>query len=519
MKIHALQKNIVSGNQEFPIYIGFLTAQELLSVAEVPNFKDDTHNIDIASNVLAPPVQQWQRPLIKANKDRITATFNGTGEFMPNPVLLSERCVGNPPKIQVEQMKSAAGIATDIIEIDIPLPSSQKDFPLWIIDGQHRITGLGDSKCVQRDNPIPVVLLLNNGGQFYNGRNLAKIFAQVTTEATPLASLHKEWLTFAFHLDGYTKNSPSHKSMEAVATLCKQSLNSFTNKPNGFHDDIRFNDFLPTSPKYLGHQYDCKYLSKLISDNYYSESILTNELKPAELANQISMAFDELKKCVKLPQEKSVFFGTGDYCHKIMCDAFIVGVLSYLANRNSAPDSDEWEDLLLSLNFNTTDWNFSQYVKKGTRWVEKSKKLAIGVFKSIFEQGSLPAKVYDIWDYLSGDQLFIEIESKHINQNGKAIQKNSSTTRVERGAKKTIPMASRKYFKITKKSLSAMHFVIVDSKSSVADAIKFKPTGEYLKLPKVDLNKPSQDPLCLTIKFTLYGGNEEEINITLRDWK
>ena len=79
-------------------------------------------------------------------------------------------------------------------DLEIPIPGSGQSPPLWIIDGQHRITGLGDSKCKQRDNPIPVVFLLNDGGSSYNGRNLAKIFAQVTTEATPLAKLHKEWL-------------------------------------------------------------------------------------------------------------------------------------------------------------------------------------------------------------------------------------------------------------------------------------------------------------------------------------
>ena len=62
--------------------------------------------------------------------------------------------------------------------------------PLWIIDGQHRINGLGNENCTQNDNPIPVVFLINSGGTFYNGANLAKIFAQVTTAATPLGNLH-----------------------------------------------------------------------------------------------------------------------------------------------------------------------------------------------------------------------------------------------------------------------------------------------------------------------------------------
>ena len=38
MLIQALEQTINSGSKPYPIYIGFLKAQELLSVAEVPNF-------------------------------------------------------------------------------------------------------------------------------------------------------------------------------------------------------------------------------------------------------------------------------------------------------------------------------------------------------------------------------------------------------------------------------------------------------------------------------------------------
>ena len=168
--VQALHQIINSGTQPFPLYIGFLKAEELLQVAEVPNFKDSTPNFDIATNVLSPPVKQWQRPLIPDRRDKIINTFDGSGEFMPNPVLVAERCVGGPSGIKINTLKAIGGIPTPVKEIEIPIPGSDQSPPLWIIDGQHRITGLGDSKCKQRDNPIPVVLLLNDGGGFYNGK-------------------------------------------------------------------------------------------------------------------------------------------------------------------------------------------------------------------------------------------------------------------------------------------------------------------------------------------------------------
>lgn len=205
-------------------------------------------------------------------------------------------------------LKPLVAIPTPVRELEVPTPTPGEDPPLWIIDGQHRITGLGDPKCKQNDNPISVVFLLNNGGTFYNGRNLAKIFAQVTTEATPLAKLHKERLTYAFKLDSYVAGSPSEKAMETVAHLCKTPHNMVNGKTNGFHDDIRFNDVLAVRAKFLGyHQYDCQDISAIIRKHYYSESSAVGHLPPLDLALQISTAFESLKRCVRAPQDKSVF--------------------------------------------------------------------------------------------------------------------------------------------------------------------------------------------------------------------
>lgn len=519
MLVHALEQIVKSGSHTFPLYIGFLKAQDLLSISEVPNFQNSTSNHDIATNVLTPPVKQWQRPLLQDRKDRIIQTFNGTGEFMPNPVLLSERCVGLAPGIVVRQLMASSGIPTQVKEIDIPAVAAGQAPPLWIIDGQHRITGLGDPACIQKDNQIPFVLLLNNGQQFYDGRILAKIFAQVTTEATPLATLHKEWLTFAFNLDQYAAGSPAHSAMEAVAHLCKMPQNAISRKVNAFHDDIRFNDGLPSQPKFLGHQYDCKDLSEIVSTHYYGESSKFGHMNSSDLACQISMAFEVLKRNVRAPQDKSVFFGDSKHCHKIMCDAFLVGLFSLLREHNGNPSEGDWDTVLKALNFDKTDWNFQKHVVSTTRWVDKSKILAFDVFASIFAKGSLPSGVTDIWDFLSGDQLFLEMEFKHLNVKGNAIKKGISTAKYGRGDKKTVPMDKRKYFRVIDRSTNARHIEIFDEKSSPANPEKFKTTGEYLRPPKVDPSKASQDPLMLTIKCVLYGGNEERITISLADWK
>lgn len=514
MKINALESLISSGGENFPIYIGFVKAHELLEYASVPNFSPETEHYDIATNVLTPPVKQWQRPLIAENKQRISKTFDDSGEFMPNPVLVAERAVGAPVDIKVTDFKVAGGCSTGLKEITLSKATGE-EAPLWIIDGQHRITGLGDPSCAQRDNPIPVVLLLNNGGNSYNGRNLAKIFAQVTTEATPLASLHKEWLTFSFNLDKYSVGATHTKAMETVAILCKSPhFKTISNNP--FHDDIRFNDSLNCRSKFLGQQYECKDLTYIIEKYYYAESNSEGHLEPIELAEQISIAFTNLKKIVRQPHDKSVFFGKANFFHKIMCDAFIVGVLAHL-NEFGDLDKVEWGNLLSKLNFQHVDWNFQQYVIKSTRWVDKSKKLALAVFEDIFRKGKLPTGVNNIWDYLAGDQLKIELTFKELNADGRPINAGSYKEELTRGSKKSIAMGTRRHFRVSSKSMNAKHIEIFDDRGNAAHPIKYKPAGSFLKPEQV--SNSNFEAFSITFKVTLYGGNEDSIKINLASWE
>lgn len=97
--INTLESSIKSGPKDYPIFIGFLEASELLKIAEVPNFAANTPHLDIAGHVLSPPVKDWQRPLIVEKKKAISSVYDDTGEFMPNPVLLSGNYLGNTPLV------------------------------------------------------------------------------------------------------------------------------------------------------------------------------------------------------------------------------------------------------------------------------------------------------------------------------------------------------------------------------------------------------------------------------------
>ena len=117
---------------------------------------------------------------------------------MPNPVLLAKNAFVHGITIgqkTIDGMPYNTG--TFIIEVpDTDGDPSQR--PLWILDGQHRIAGL--SKSQQKNDPVPLVLLLDDGSGSYTSPLLASLFAQVTTAATKLDDLHNEWLTYAFEL-------------------------------------------------------------------------------------------------------------------------------------------------------------------------------------------------------------------------------------------------------------------------------------------------------------------------------
>jgi hypothetical protein len=237
------ENTIVSGSNPYPIYIGYLSAEEILEIAEVPSYDENTQNFEIATHAVTPPVKEWQRPLDRDRVGDIAARFDNTGEFMPNPVLLCENVTINPSPIQYIPHTLYGNTPTGFIEVHVPAVADGQPKPLWILDGQHRINGLGRS--AQNHDKIPVVMLLDRASGFYTGSVLAKIFAQVTTSAKKLDVLHNEWLTFAFNLDTYDPTRPNfsaHKdSMTSVAELCKTpTVGSGGYIPNPFHNRVQF---------------------------------------------------------------------------------------------------------------------------------------------------------------------------------------------------------------------------------------------------------------------------------------
>ena len=515
MKIEAMQKVIISGTKSYPIFITFIEAKTILDIATVPNFSTLDTEETLANNIRTKPVRKWQRPLIETKRENLTSHFNNIGEFMPNPVLLSQNPYLKGRHITVKP-KITAGQVSSLWEIDIPQKQHENDYQLWIIDGQHRINGLGHADCKQNTNPIPVVLLLNTDTIAYSPTDFAKIFAQVTTTATSLNILHKEWLEYSFELGEYHKTS-RRDAMDCVVEMCASPnfTEGTTTYSNPFHDQIIFNDEHKNDHLFL----NCKIFSELIFQSYYEKGAAFSHLPPKELAVLIEKAYFQLEKNISNPGD-SVFFATVDPTkkHIIVTKAFLRGVLSYILNHvnpasaASIPKIRDWKNLFDTLNFHLTNWDWSSHVSGGEGWYTKSERIANVLFEEAFISKIIPDGNIDMESCVQGNNRFIEITLTDIS--GKTIQRKI----VVRKSNLSYPGLITNIL-ISDKSFNCELISVVDKKTTSNFPVYFKmdyarkPLGKGIDVP---FSKPatakrpvvynSTRKFTLEVKIDLYGG-------------
>lgn len=509
VSINCLQAVIKSGGQDYPVLIGFLPAADILAVAEAPSFERTTPHNDIAHNVLTPPIKHWQRPIDHHRVQEIGLLFDDKGQFMPNPVLVSEN-VTAPGSIAISQQVGVGNVPTGTWTVQIQTPPTDQPKPLWILDGQHRINGLAGSN--QSHNPVPLVLLANHGVAAYSGPNLANIFAQVTTSATPLDSLHDEWLTFAFDLKAYAPPQPRsqehHDAMEAVARLCEMPVLP-GGQANPFFSQVQFNHHRSVAPGGGGFQYTCIELKELVRKHYFSAPATQPRLAPQDVAAQIGLAYVGLQQSVAGAHAETVFFGDADHAQGIMQDAFLVGVFSHLLVH---PPPATWKPLLASLSFPTTAWNFRSWVKSLTAGANAlSRRIASEVMKDCFVKQSLPSGKSgpsDIAEFLRGNDLELKIEFSELTPKGRPAKAGRIDVDLTTGAKRARSINPRVHLKLGGKTMNVGRLTAIDRQSPPGRLVTY-PIARGLVLNSTD----HANPLQLIFRIELYGGNEEQAEL------
>lgn len=523
MRLECLRTVIQSGDASYPIFIAFSTAHEIARIAEAPAFSETTSNATIANNVLTPPVDSWQRPLIETSISAITTTFDNSGRLMPNSVLLA-RNPKSAHQLSPTQQTVGGTTPTGIWEVEVPSPAPSEPKPLWILDGQHRIHGLDNS--LQRDNPIPLVLLLNDETNSYSDSRLAEIFAQVTTTAASLDPLHHEWMSFAFKLEKYSPAGrdpgAQRSAMETTALMCNMPQLNSDGIANPFRDRIKFNPNKSPEGFSAGFAFDCVDMQKLLYRAYFSATPEQGVVRLDEetVARQIGLAYIALQQKVKAPQNMTVFFGERkEVAQRIMQEAFIVGVCTRLLQKTLPID---WSSLLTKLKFNTANWNFKPWVVSVSGAEQRiSKAIAETVFRNAFTEGELTGQA-DLVDILRGDDANFKVMIEAAKPNGRVDPEGTDQRTLVQGSKLNVAclIGARRRLKIVEISANIGRIDAIDSGASTA--------ARRVKLDQIKRRGIILDPAVtppvfknpLSVKFVLhfYGGVTAEADLDV-DWK
>lgn len=442
LKVTCVRGEVAIHSRRYPMYSGFMTPNQLIKFADVPSFPEDATHTKLSSNLTQDPVTDWQRPVDKVRLTRIRknvdAARDGIDDFdtlMANPVLIgrsdkikpnpvpNQDCsvFANPLQIQTSNGSSITVPNVSTLEIN----GNQSSKPLWILDGQHRIHGLGQSPfpvdekgnkilnnaSILADEVIPVVFVIDEN---YSPEFLAKIFTEVTTESEKMSPIHEDWMQYAFRMKPYNKQL-TRLAMEVVIELTnRQSIDA---KRNDFYNKIQFN------PKEMNYgegvfKYTSIEFRRLLETSYFDNIPVGRTPKSSQEIAQCIVRF--YRACCKLDNAQTVgkskllsaSLKGGIGGSKFLATIFLSAFLDYIAeNENTISRTQEqWEYFLKdpARNFQDCDWTLDA-ISPGSMETnaarKASKKAAELSFQRFFKNPDIMDGIH-VTDYMMGPDLF-----------------------------------------------------------------------------------------------------------------
>jgi hypothetical protein len=400
--VPALKQIVTHGGAQYPLFLCTLPANQLRVISKVPRFSPNDAQRTLANRLWRPLydprigviatgaeapgagvselTDYWQRPSDQERIGKIGEYYAAASQIMSNPLLLSVQTPQDPAvTIEVqEQCAPANAQNASFVEIQIDYPNNPHgpQLPLIVIDGQHRLEGIGTTPGIRGEH-IPFVLLFDDtGAGLYDGRYQAETFTMVTTTAKDLDQPHKDWMRFTFGLPPFDAiNQPNRrKAYETVLFLCTQA--TFAGDANPiFYDRIRFS----TSPSNVvnwgyndsdGLAYDASKLATFILKQYYDEGGTDS---PEELARKLSNAMAALANVDPNNGTTSRLFpgpAVPGYSGalEVVGSGVIQGILYYLATRSGygaalAPlplptTKAQWDTAIADADLAGLDWKF-----------------------------------------------------------------------------------------------------------------------------------------------------------------
>lgn len=372
----------MGGKVNVPLFTIFITPAELVQLAEVPSFKESDQHSDLATNLKTPPTKDWQRPL---NLERIKVIGNYFGttsekRLMPNPILVGESSASSKvgdmsASIDVAQLKDSTGKAVpDVWEITI---NNNGKPALWILDGQHRSYGLADNLNTKNEK-IPVVLLIKSSE--YTMQFLAQIFTEVTTGASDLEEIHKNWMQYSFGMSKYKKglgqgiSNPYDNAMLTILQLT--TLSTLDGVSNEFYNGIKFNPYDTSVLRTFNLTWNSNEWIDILANNYFKND---GKLAPELLAEQMIRFLRAASKLdVYVPNGSKIF---GEKWFQVLLNHLIWQFLQNLDILGYKTQL-EWESHLKLQKWDTSDWrilwatgsqssNWGRYSNRASEYVMK----------------------------------------------------------------------------------------------------------------------------------------------------
>ena len=435
MDVVVIKKQIIVGQgphkKQINVLTGFIKAIDLYNLHDVPSIlKSDSYE-EIADRIVKNNVTKWQRPEIPSKIRAIMSLYNNEANpdanFMVNPVLLTENFDSEEKKL------------FDVPEIypneDIyMLKVLSKNKPFWVIDGQHRVKGMGQSP--QKDNFIPFVLIIDdrhyaNNTSYSDEMPLSgldkefagKLFAEVNTTTKGIEDVHKVWLAYHFKFNTIIKgrefkfnlsDSDSRSWRKSFETILQ-----LTTVNSAFKDEVDFNEYNTSKSPGPRNKFNTKHpfgftnweLCLLIYKYYYGAADrlgLIAGFTPTDLREQFLFYFEGLELVLKSPN--NVFLGQTNVKNggkKIMYRPYVGVFLKKIKKeeKSGMPSMKSSRDVQIFLNtleFNKSNWDFS--------WVRShitaDERLAFYILNESFDKKGLISNKtkanIQIPDYLQG---------------------------------------------------------------------------------------------------------------------
>jgi hypothetical protein len=354
--------------REYPMYSAFLTPAQLLEFSDVPSFNRDEPHISISTAIENDDQDaSWQRPLdterierIQNNIDRAIRRDSSNDCLMANPVLVGRSDMAGTQDTEVSATPLIVNGMTvpTVFTLSIKKLNANQD-PLWILDGQHRIHGMGNSPLgamqpngsILADEVIPVVFIID---EQYEASFLAKIFTEVTTEAVKMDELHGDWMQYTFGMNEYREQA-AKLSMEVVIKL--NNNDTFGATQNPFYRSIQYNPNLDVLPVLSFGKLKANEFRKFFQKRYYSNR---GNGTPVEVATAVVRFLEASADLDAHFNGDSRLLGTIQP-HSSLAYEYIGKFLSFLSQNTALIDNsiEQWKDFLRHADrlFQNSNWS------------------------------------------------------------------------------------------------------------------------------------------------------------------